>query len=109
MAEDAGEQLAGTDRSQLSAAPKSIAEVKAEIAETRNRIAATIDRTIDRLPSVFRTSQESERAMDRVRIGTIAGTLSACFGAPVTDLPSVNRPDSLSAPDWSPLPASRFC
>ena len=61
MAEDAGEQLAGTDRSQLSAAPKSIAEVKAEIAGTRNRIAATIDRTIDQLPSVFRTSQESER------------------------------------------------
>jgi hypothetical protein len=83
MAEDAGEQLAGTDRSQLSAAPKSIAEVKAEIAGTRNRIAATIDRTIDRLPSVFRTSQESERR----------GGL----------------PDSLSAQHSWPLPASRFC
>jgi HAD superfamily hydrolase (TIGR01509 family) len=74
MAEDAGEQLAGRDRSHPSAAPKSVAQVKAEIAETRNRIAATIDCTTDRLPSVFRADLESERGdWTASGIGTIAG------------------------------------
>ena len=74
MAEDAGERLAGRDRSNPSATPKSIGQVKAEIAETRNRIAATIDRTTARLPSVFRASPESERSdWTASGIGTIAG------------------------------------
>jgi beta-phosphoglucomutase-like phosphatase (HAD superfamily) len=74
MAEDAGEQLAGTDRSNPSAAPKPIAQLKAEIAETRNRIAATIDRTTERLPSVFRTGPESGRSVRAAfSVGTIAG------------------------------------
>ncbi len=74
MAEDAGERLAGRDRSNPSAAPQSIGQVKADIAETRNRIAATIDRTTARLPSVFRASPESERSdWTASSIGTIAG------------------------------------
>jgi len=74
MAEDAGERLAGGDQSQPAAAPTSIEQVKAEIAETRDRISAPVDRPIDKLPAAFRDSHESERS-DRTAsgIGTIVG------------------------------------
>jgi hypothetical protein len=111
MAEDAGEPLAARDRSNPSAAPKSIGQIKAEIAETRNRIAA-------RPPSTARPNgcpPFSAPALSPSAIGRhpasepSPATLSTRFGVRVTDLPSVDRPNSPPAPDWSPLPASHFC
>ena len=84
MAEDAGEQLAGTDRSNPSAAPKSIAA-----GQGGNRRDA-------------QSHRGHHRPHDRpaaLRVPHRALSLSAVVGLP----------DSLSAPDWSPLPASRFC
>jgi hypothetical protein len=53
MAEDAIRQVADGSRPTPPGAPPSVAQLKAEIRETRTRIATTIDLTRARLPSML--------------------------------------------------------
>jgi hypothetical protein len=65
MAKSAGEQVADTHRPNARAVHKSVAELKAEIDETRRRIATAIDLTTERVPTLFGGDSvpgDSERA-----------------------------------------------